>query len=194
MQDYNFRGFGVVRAGMAMVWDAQNHWRVIAAAKACSSTGYPCKLVWEDGAALSAVPGDLVFLNVTRIPGQPYAGYEVSLPYKELKTGFSTAYPLEQARITGTFGDVYEFDVDDCEKLPSAPATSSRCPTPRPTTPRRSRSAGTSATSAPVSRASSHSTVLSFVSIGVMRDEEKAHLHLSQQSHTHSQRQKIWQW
>lgn len=118
MQDYNFHGFGVVRAGMAMVWDAQNHWRVIAAAKACSSTGYPCKLVWEDGAALSAVPGDLVFLNVTRIPGQPYAGYEVSLPYKELKTGFSTAYPLEQARITGTFGDVYEFDVDDCEKLP----------------------------------------------------------------------------
>lgn len=117
--DYNFRGFAVVRAGMAMVWDAQNHWRVMAAAKVCSSTGYPCKLMWEDDAVLSAEPGDLVFLNVTHVPGQPYAGYEVALPYKEKKTVFSTAYPLEQARVTGTFGDVYEFNVDDCDKLPT---------------------------------------------------------------------------
>ena len=118
-QDRNFRGFGVVRAGVAMVWDAQNHWRVIAAAKACSSTGYPCKLLWEDDAVLRAEPGDLVFLNVTGVPGQPYAGYEVSLPYKTQKTVFSTAYPLEQTRVTGTFGDVYELNVDNCDKLPT---------------------------------------------------------------------------
>lgn len=99
---YMFRGRGPVRGGMALMWDAQNHWRAMAAAKVCNGfLNDDCTLSWENEAVLAAEPGDVVFLNISNVPGKDFAGYEVSLPFKAQTTGFRTGLWIDQSRFNG---------------------------------------------------------------------------------------------
>ena len=101
----NFRGFSTISAGAVLLWTPERHWRAMAGDKSCSDNPLvdDCQLVWENEATLDVVPGDIVFLNVSTLPGNKYAGYEVSLPFKGKTTGFRTAYPITQERVTDVF-------------------------------------------------------------------------------------------
>lgn len=105
----NFRGFSTIRAGAVLLWTPERHWRAIAGDKSCSDSPLvdDCKLVWENEATLQVEPGDIVFLNVSTLPGNKVAGYEVSLPFKGKTTGFRDAYYIDQERVIGVFASAH---------------------------------------------------------------------------------------
>lgn len=117
--NFSFHGTAQVRTGMVLMWDAKNHWRAIAGVKSCDSVGRNCFLSWENDAALAAEPGDVVFLNVSNVPGKGYAGYEVSLPFKAMTTGFRAGSPVDQDRFIGVLVTVNVVDVFRIDQFPA---------------------------------------------------------------------------
>ena len=107
--NYNFRGFSTISAGVMLLWTPKDRWLAIAGTKSCSDNPLvdDCKLVWENEAELNVVPGDIVFLNISTLPGNHVAGYEVSLPFKGKTTGFRTAYPIDQERFVGVVASAH---------------------------------------------------------------------------------------
>ena len=104
-----FRGVATISAGAMLLWTPEKRWRAIAGTKSCS--GNPlvddCQLVWENEAQLDVQPGDIVFLNISTLPGNKAAGFEVSLPFKSKTTGFRTAYALDQERFSGVMASAH---------------------------------------------------------------------------------------
>ena len=101
--NFNFRGRSTIRCGGALMWTAKDHWVAIAGAKVCDDLDTKCNMDWQNDAEINVEPGDLVFVNVSNIPGKNEAGYEVSVPFKGKTTGFLTSYSLDQERIKGVF-------------------------------------------------------------------------------------------
>ena len=116
--NFNFKGHSPIRVGGALLWTAKDHWLAIGGAKACDDLDIKCKLLWENDADISVEPGDLVFVNVSNIPGKNEAGYEVSVPFKGKTTGFRTAYRLDQERIEGVFVSAHTENVKRRDQFP----------------------------------------------------------------------------
>lgn len=116
--NFNFRGFSTISCGGALMWTAKDHWVAIAGAKACDDLDTKCNLDWQNDAEISVEPGDLVFVNVSNIPGKNEAGYEVLAPFKGKTTGFQTSYPLYQERIKGVFVSAHAVKANRREQFP----------------------------------------------------------------------------
>lgn len=107
--NYNFRGVSTIRAGVMLLWEPDNHWRAIAGTKSCSDNPLVdnCKLVWINEASMNVEPGDILFLNISDVPGKGIAGYEVTLPFKGKTTGFRTEYSISQERVIGVYASAH---------------------------------------------------------------------------------------
>ena len=100
------------QSGLAVKWDPQHRWRAMPAQIVCKPS--ECSLSYDDTHVLSVVPGDIVFLNVSGMPGQQFAYMEAELPLKNQTSGRAETLPIPQSRVVGVFASVHATGVGSC--------------------------------------------------------------------------------
>ena len=108
-----------IRAGMALIWNAEHRWMASAGSVMCQPHGADCHFISiYDESDLKVEPGDVVVLNITNIPKKYVVGYEVSVPDKGMTTGVRTQLMIRQPDIVGVGADLRAENVTRHEQLP----------------------------------------------------------------------------
>ena len=109
-----------ILSGLALIWNAQNHWIASAGSVFCDPTAQGCDFHSTPGADLKVETGNVVMLNITDLKKNNAMGYEVSGPAKRTTTGIVTSGMLDQTKIMGVYTAASEYGVDRPDQFPAA--------------------------------------------------------------------------
>lgn len=109
-----------IRAGMALIWNAEHRWLASVGSVSCTSPyGVDCRYLSLDGWDLKVEPGDLVMLNITNLPKKYVIGYEVSVPFKGTTTGEQWKLMIDQPEVTGVGAEIVAINLTSREQFPT---------------------------------------------------------------------------